>query len=305
MQDTQGADDPTKHVKSYIVRNLLVFITRYSHWLLFAVLEVISMVLLFQYNSYQGSVWVTSANTVTGKIYEMDAAVASFFSLTEINESLTLRNISLERQVEQLRRLYAEASGDTAVATRMELELLDNYSLVPAMVVSNTLDREDNLMTINKGSADGVKTDMGVVCGLGVVGVVYMVSEHYSLVIPVLNRQSRISCTIRNRGYFGYLRWSGGDPTIAYVEDIPRHAHFKLGDWVETNGYSSIFPSGVLVGKILQVYNSRDGLSYRLKVHLSTDFGKIRDVYVINDKSISEQAAFIEAARDSMSEKSH
>ncbi|MGN1263818.1 MAG: rod shape-determining protein MreC [Prevotella sp.] len=286
------------------MRNLLVFLTRYCHWLLFVVLEAISMVLLFQYNSYQGSVWVTSANAITGKIYEMDAAVSSFFSLTKINESLTLRNISLERQVEQLRRLYAEASGDTAVATRMELELLNNYHLVPAKVVSNTLDRADNFITIDKGSADGVQSDMGVVCGLGVVGVVYMVSEHYSLVIPVLNHRSRISCTIRNRGYFGYLKWSGGDPTVAYVEDIPRHAHFKLGDWVETNGYSSIFPAGVLVGKIMQVYNSRDGLSYRLKVHLSTDFGNIRDVYVINDKSIAEQAAFLEAARDSLREKS-
>ena len=282
------------------MRNLLDFLTKHSHWILFAVLELISVVLLFQYNSYQGSVWVTSANAMTGKIYEWDSAVESFFSLTKVNESLTLRNFYLERQVSQLSRLYAEATGDTVAAKREDMATLNRYRLTPAKVIGSTLDRDDNLITIDKGRADGIATDMGVACGLGVVGVVYMTSEHYSIVLPVLNVRSRISCTIRKRGYFGYLRWSGGDPTIAYVEDIPRHAHFKLGDWVETNGYSSIFPQGVPVGKILQVYNSRDGLSYRLKIQLATDFGRLRDVYVITDRTIAERSRLMEAARDSL-----
>ena len=259
--------------------------------------------LLFQYNSYQGSVWITSANAVTGRIYEWESAVEAFFSLTRINEGLTMRNFYLERQVDQLSRLYTEATDDTTAAERYGLKLLEQYELIPAKVVSNSLHREDNLITINRGRADGVRTDMGVACGLGVVGVVYMVSEHYSIVMPVLNVNSRVSCTIRKRGYFGYLRWSGGDPTVAYVEDIPRHAHFKRGDWVETNGYSSIFPQGVPAGKIIQVYNSSDGLSYRLKVRLATDFGNLRDVYVLSDKSIAERAGLMEAARDSLREK--
>lgn len=282
------------------MRNLLYFLKKYSNWMFFVILELISMVLLFQYNSYQGSVWVTSANAMTGKIYEWDSAVESFFSLTKINESLTLRNFYLERQVSQLSRLYAEATGDTVAARREEMEALDSYRLTPAKVIANTLDREDNLITIDKGRADGIAKDMGVACGQGVVGVVYMTSDHYSIVLPVLNVRSRISCTIRKRGYFGYLTWSGDDPSTAYVEDIPRHAHFKLGDWVETNGYSSIFPRGVAVGKILQVYNSRDGLSYRLKIQLATDFGNLRDVYVINDKSIAERSRLMVAARDSL-----
>ena len=261
------------------------------------------MVLLFRYNSYQGSVWVTSANAVTGKIYEWDSAVEAFFSLTKVNESLTLRNFYLERQVTQLRRLYGEATGDTAAAGRNEIAMLQQYKLTPAKVVSNSLDRKDNLITIDRGRLDGVEKDMGVACGMGVVGVVYMTADHYSLVMPVLNVHSRISCTIRKRGYFGYLCWTGGDPTVAYVEDIPRHAHFKIGDWVETNGYSSIFPQGVAVGRIMQVYNSRDGLSYRLKVRLATDFGCLRDVYVISDKGIAERARLMEAARDSIANK--
>ena len=285
------------------MRNLLEFLSKSGHWLLFVFLEVISLVLLFQYNSYQGSVWITSANAVTGRIYEWESAVEAFFSLTRINEGLTMRNFYLERQADQLSRLYTEATDDTTAAERYGLKLLEQYELIPAKVVSNSLHREDNLITINRGRADGVRTDMGVACGLGVVGVVYMVSEHYSIVMPVLNVNSRVSCTIRKRGYFGYLRWSGGDPTVAYVEDIPRHAHFKRGDWVETNGYSSIFPQGVPAGKIIQVYNSSDGLSYRLKVRLATDFGNLRDVYVLSDKSIAERAGLMEAARDSLREK--
>ncbi len=283
------------------MKNLLTFVTRYYHWFILLLLEVASGVLLFQYNNYQSSVWFTSANAVVGKVYEWDAAVRSFFSLTRVNEELTLRNFYLERQVTQLRRLYGDLTQDTTVMQRQELEFLSQYKLIPAKVVSNTVDKANNLITIDKGSLDGVEKDMGVACGSGVVGVVYLVSSHYSVVIPVLNvTSSRISCAIRGRGYFGYLQWYGGDPSVAYVEDIPRHARFKRGDWVETSGYSAIFPPGVLVGKVTNIYNSTDGLSYRLKVKLTTDFACLRDVCVINDKSISERLRLMEQVKDSI-----
>ncbi len=282
------------------MRNLLEFLARHNHWLLFVALEVVSAVLLFRYNTYQGSVWVSTANAVAGKVYEWDSAVESFFSLTRINEDLALRNFYLERQVSQLSRLYGELVGDTSAAERATLNLLSQYDVVRAKVVDNTLHQPYNLMTIDRGRLDGVKPDMGVACGSGIVGIVYLVSDHYSVVMPVLNLKSRVSCTIRRRGYVGYLAWYGGDPTVAYVEDIPRHARFRRGDWVETSGYSSIFPAGVTVGQIMQVYNSRDGLSYRLKVRLSTDFGNLRDVLVISDKSVAERARLLDAARDSL-----
>ena len=283
------------------MKNLLAFVARFYHWFLFALLEVISGVLLFQYNSYQGSVWFTSANAVVGKVYEYDAVVHAFFSQGRVNEELTLRNFYLERQVAQLRRLYEDLTRDTTLIERQELAFLSQYHLIPAKVVSITLNKADNLITIDKGRADGVEKDMGVACGNGVVGVVYLVSDHYAVVIPVLNvASSRISCAIRGRGYFGYLQWYGGDPSVAYVEDVPRHARFKRGDWVETSGYSAIFPSGVLVGKIENIYNSADGLSYRLKVRLATDFGCLRDVCVIGDKNISERLRLMEQVQDSI-----
>ena len=135
------------------------------------------------------------------------------------------------------------------------------------------------------------------------VGVVYMAGSHYSVVIPVLSVASSISCQIRGRGYFGYLHWDGGNAKMAYMDDVPRHAHFKLYEWVETSGYSSIFPPGITVGKIIHVYNSPDGVSYRLQVALSTDFGKLRDVCVIDNKPMLEQLEVLRAAKDSLKTK--
>ena len=283
------------------MKNLLEFLGRHYHWLLFVVLEAVSFVLLFQYNSYQSSVWFSSANAITGRVNEWRSFVESFFTLRETNKALTLRNFYLERQVNQLRRLYYERTDTISEQERRHLEFLSQYQPIAAQVIANETDRTDNLITIDRGEVDGVQVGMGVACGNGIVGVVYLTSAHHAVVISVLNsHSSRISCAIRGHGYFGVLRWYGEDAGYAYVEDIPRHARFKRGDWVETNGYSSIFPPGVLVGRIVEVYNSRDGLSYKLKVRLSTDFGTLRDVVVISDRSFAERMRLMQAARDSL-----
>lgn len=284
------------------MHNLTEFLAKHNHWFVFLVLEVVSMVLLFRYNSYQGSVWFSSANAVTGKVYEWDSAVESFFSLSGVNSQLTQRNAFLEQQVRMLDDSIARLtrSQEAAVTRLSSMVPFQGCRLIPAKVVANMVNRYDNLITIDKGSADGVKRDMGVVCGMGVVGIVYLVSEHYSIVIPALNSHSNISCTIQRRGYFGYLRWRGGSSQLAYLEDVPRHAHFKLGDNVVTSGYSSVFPPGVMVGKVLHVFNSADGLSYRVQVKLSTDFARLRDVCLVDDSALQERIDLMWAAQDSI-----
>lgn len=282
------------------MRNLLEFLAKYNHWFVFLILEVVSMVLLFQYNSYQGSAWFSSANAVTGKLYEWDANVETFFSLTKVNQELTLRNAYLEQEVQKLSDSLVNVTKDSSIYHRDQFALLRNYRLIPAKVVANSVDKPGNLMTIDKGSADGIHKDMGVISGTGVVGIVYLVAEHYAIVIPVLNTKSNISCMIQNRGYFGYLRWKGGVSDLAYLEEVPRHAHFKLGDYVVTSGYSAVFPPGVRVGRILHVFNSADGLSYRVQLRLSTDFARLRDVCVIDDAAMKERLEIMRAAQDSI-----
>ncbi len=285
------------------MHNLTEFLAKHHHWFLFVVLEVVSLVLLFRFNNYQGSVWFTSANEVTGTVLATSSKVESFFSLGKVNEDLTRRNMYLEHQV----RVLSEQLRDKQVAadsTRKQTPAgLDGFRLIPAKVVDNSLSKTDNFITIDKGSADGIRKDMGVACGNGVVGIVYLVSRHFSVVIPVLNSKSNISCAIAGRGYFGYLHWQGGSSALAYVDGIPRHAHFKLHEKVVTSGYSSVFPPGVLVGEILHVFNSTDGLSYRLQIKLSTDFSRLRDVCVIDDPIAEERLQVNQAALDSIKPK--
>jgi rod shape-determining protein MreC len=282
------------------MRNLLAFIAKYHHWFLFVILEVVCAILLFHYNSYQGSVFFSTANVAAGKVYELDAQAKSFFSLTKVNEQLTERNLYLEQQVKELTEKMIDVTRDTGFTKRNQLQMLDSYKLIPAKVISNSIDKRDNLITLDKGSDDGVRVDMGVACGNGVVGIVYMVSKNYCVVIPVLNSHSNISVVVDKRGYFGYLHWLGRRSDRAYVNDIPLHAKVRQGDHIITSGYSSIFPPGVEVGKVLYVFKSLDGLSLQLQVKLSTDFSTLRDVCIIDDSKMKERIDLLRAAKDSI-----
>lgn len=281
------------------MRNLLDFLSAHYHWFLLLLLEVASIGIMFSYNSYQGAAWVTTANSIAGVVYDIEAKVQSFFALTKLNEELSRRNIYLEQQVKNLCAELDRSGMDSM--TMAAVKQAAPYKLMEAKVVQSSVNKRDNLITIDKGEADGVRKDMGVISGKGVVGIVYMTGRHYSVVIPVLSSLSSISCKIERRGYFGYLRWEGGPSNLAYVDDIPRHARFRLYERVVTSGYSSVFPEGVAVGKILHVYNSQDGVSYRLQVQLYTNFSNLRDVYVVDNSAMQEQMELQQAARDSLS----
>ena len=282
------------------MRNLIEFLAKHHHWFVFILLEAISFTLLFRYNSYQNSVCFSSANVVTGKVYEWSSQLEKFFSLATVNQHLTQRNLALEQKVVELSEKLTAVTKDSSYVKADVIQQLSQFKQIPAKVVSNSLKDVNNLMTIDKGSADGVRKDMGVVSGTGVVGIVYLVSSHYAVVIPLLNTKSNVSCKIENRDYFGFLNWRGGSTNQAFLDDIPRHARFKLHENIVTSGYSSVFPPGILVGKILHVYNSPDGVSYRLCVQLATDFATLRDVSVIDNTLMKERIEVMRAARDSM-----
>ena len=295
--------DYTSNKNNKALNNLFDFILRYISWFVFIICEIISLVLLFTYNNYQGSIWMSSANAVSGKVYEVNAGVEQYFSLTDINEQLTKRNLYLEQRVQDLTSQIAAKTGDSALMKLENYQLMKKFNLIPAKVVSNSIDKRDNLITIDKGEVDGMRKDMGVACGYGVVGIVFMTGRHYSVVMPILNSNSSISCTINKRGYFGYLHWTGGNSRVAFMDEVPRHAHFNLYDKVVTSGYSSVFPPGIEIGKIIHVYNSSDGLSYRCMVELSTNFAKLRDVSVIDDAQMKERIDILRAAQDSLEKK--
>lgn len=271
------------------MKNLLNFLIKYNYWFLFLLLEVISFVLLFRFNNYQGSIFFTSSNKVVGKVYEISGGISSYFNLKAVNEGLLDKNIFLEQQVVALQKQLYDLKIDSGTVTQIGDSALSDYQIIKANVINNSLNRIDNYITLDKGSADGVRSEMGVVTGNGVVGIVYMTSPHYAVVISVLNSKSSINCKIKGSDYFGYLKWEGGDSQYAYVKDLPHHAKFALGDTVVTNGYSSVFPSGIMVGTVDDMSDSHDGLSYLLRVKLCTDFGKIDEVRIISRHTFKEQ----------------
>lgn len=268
--------------------NLLDFIKKYNYWFLFIALEIVSLVLLFRFNNYQGSVWYTSANSIAAKINGIHHDMMAFINLKEVNKQLSDNNIRLQMQISELRTALDKANSKPSVNEQVVLDSLKGYDLIAAKVVSNSILKNENYLVIDKGAADGIKTEMGVVGGGGVVGIVFLTGPHYSLVMPVINLKSNISCRIRHHNYFGYLQWTGGSTLFAYVNDIPRYAKIKPGEYVETSGYSTVFPPGLFVGKVRSVTNAPDGLSLQLKVNLGTNFGNLSDVNVVVNKNRPE-----------------
>ena len=273
------------------MRNLLNFLLKYDYWLLFVLLEIVSFILLFRFNNYQGSVFFTSANRVAGSVYEVASEITSYFGLHKVNRDLVRRNVELELQVESLSKALKNYTRDTTdVEKQMYTDVLADYSIYPAEVVNNSVTHVDNYITINKGSVDSIRTEMGVVSGNGVVGIVYQTSAHYAIILPVLNSKSSISCKIQRTDYFGSLKWNGGSSLYAWLKDIPRHSEFSLGDTVVTSGHSAVFPEGIPVGVVDDMADSHDGLSYVLKIKLFTDFARLNDVNVIAFRARTEQA---------------
>ena len=248
------------------MRNLLNFLLKYNHWFLFILLEVISFVLLFRFNNYQGSVFFTSSNALVGGVYELAGQVTGYFNLKEANEDLVQENVFLRLQTEALREALREYTNDTTAIERIRQEALQEYDMYKAKVINNSLIYSDNYLTINKGREDGIREDMGVVGGNGLVGIVYQASDHYSVVIPVLNSKSNISCKVKRSEYFGFLSWDGISSEYAIVRDMPRHSVISLGDTIVTSGHSAVFPTGVPVGIVEDISDSNEGVSYRVKV---------------------------------------
>lgn len=271
------------------MRNLLNFLLKYNHWFLFILLEVISFVLLFRFNHYQHSVYFSSANAIAGKVYEVSGGITSYFHLKSVNEDLLDRIMELEQQNHNLEDALGRHLSDSTELNSIRNLPNTDYQVFKARVINNSLNLVDNYITLNRGSKDGIRPEMGVVDGNGVVGIVYDTSSHYSRVISVLNSKSSISCKIVGSEYFGYLKWEYGDSRYAYLKDLPRHAEFNLGDTVVTSGYSTVFPEGIMIGTVDDMADSNDGLSYLLKVKLATDFGKVSEVRVIARTGQHEQ----------------
>lgn len=247
-------------------------------------LIAISFYLVFSQNPYQRSVYLTSANSLTGKFYGVSNKISSFLHLSKNNRLLLEKYAELEEELLALKTLVAEQEGDS-IYTDVFIDKDDavkQFEFIPAEVVNISFSGPNNFITIDKGSLQGIKPDMGVVSHSGIVGVVHKVSHRYSTVIPIINPKFRLSAKLKNSENTGSVSWNGKDIGVAQIGELPKHEVFKPGDTVVTS-FSRIFPKDIVIGYVTGQLQSKDDNFNILNVKIATDFHSIMGVLIIND----------------------
>lgn len=260
------------------MRNLLRLIQRFHLTFLFILLEAVALLLLVNHNNYQRTRFYNSGNIVAGSIFEKASTLNDYFNLKNINTDLAAENTMLKNLI--LHQIKTPA--DSAISFSDSL-IGENFRFVPARVINISVNKLRNYITLNKGSQDGIKPEMGIIAPRGVVGKVVQCSDHYSVVIPIINPQLRISTKIAKNGFFGSLVWDGYDPRYAYLEEIPYHVPLEVGDKLITSGFSGTFPEGIVVGFVKEVERVTGENFYNIRVELSVDFHNISHVEAIEN----------------------
>ena len=261
--------------------SLFDLIQRYIHVLLFLSLELVAFYLVVNYNHTQKEIFLYSSSLVSGYFLERSSRFQDFVTLEKENKELLTENA----------RLLREIINTTAKTPLKESigESMKPFEVIPANVINQTIHSNRNHFTINRGSSHDVEKSMGIMTSNGVVGIVKQVSENFATVISLLNVDARISATIKDKGYFGTLRWNGDDYHHLQLTGVPKHAEVQVGDVVVTNGYSTIFPRDIPIGTVGNFNLSRDGISYDIEVDIVNDLTQLDYVFVIKNNFASER----------------
>ena len=286
------------------MRELFDFFIRNSKWFVYALFVVASCMLLFQGNPYQHHIYLTSANAVSSAVYETANNVTSYFNLRDINEDLNRRKAALEKEVINLREKLQQYSEKEFSDTLVPDAGTDHFDFIVAHVINNSISKPYNYLTIDKGSDDGVKAELGVIDQNGVVGIVSVTGRKNARVISLLNPNLRLSCKIKNSDHFGSLVWDGNDPTTALLEELPRHTVYNPGDTIVTSGYSAVFPPGLPVGIILDDNRDHNENFFTLKIRLFADFTALGNVQIVTNNYGEELAKIEQRDSDSGKKKS-
>lgn len=283
---------------------LLEFLHKYRHWFVFLVLETIALVTYLSGSLYSRSLGWYATSAVFGRVNELMTEGWSYVGLRPRNEELLRENARLRTAYTLLARQMqdAEAHGVLPRLHATDSLPIDPSAVIIARVVNRVTHTNEVYYTINKGRRDGIETDMGVMSASGVVGAVMAVSDHYALVIPVLNPKIRLACTLLGQEVSGTLTASSSpNANEAILSNVPPHAHPQIGDTITTSGYSYLFPEGMMVGTIADSVPARvkgsAGTFANYPVHLSTDFQGLRYVYVIREKPTHEVRALEDSIR--------
>jgi rod shape-determining protein MreC len=268
------------------LRNLFVFIFKNVHWLLFCIFIYLSVLLIVNNNQFQRSKYLQVMREVTGNIYSVTNRFSAYLYLRSTNTELSERLAKLTAEVYDYRRRLEMLEGDSG---RIDGPHTDLYRFISAQVINNSVSFHENYMTLDKGSDDGIRPDMGVLSPRGVVGVVVSTSPHFSTVISLLNTKYKLNGKLKHNDYYGPLVWDGRDSQHSYLTEIPRYAEYQAGDTIVTSGYSTVFPKGIPVGAIVEVQRQQDDNYRTLRIRLFTNFNNLREVLIVDNRLQQEQ----------------
>lgn len=270
------------------MNELFGFIVRHSKWLVFAFFVTISCTLLFNDDPYRRHVFMTSAGRMAATVYKGANNVTSYFDLREINGDLNRRNAELQAEIVRMQETIDRLREQNYTDTLALDSGVRHFDFIVAHVINNSISHPFNYLTINKGSSDGIKPELGVIDRNGVVGIVSTTGAHSARVISLLNPHFRLSCKIKRSDYFGSLVWDGANPSQALLEELPRHTVFEPGDTIVTSGYSAVFPLGLPVGVIIGADTDRNQNFFTLRVRLLADFTTLGNVQVVINNQAEE-----------------
>jgi rod shape-determining protein MreC len=280
------------------VRNVFLFIRRYSNFIFFLVLQIVALSFLFRYNKFHEAAFMNVAGEITGKLDEKYSGIEYYFQLKKTNEQLVKEN---EKLHQLLKENYegADSSRRQIIDTVKidSLRKVQKYYWLAAKVVGNTVSSQSNFLTIHRGSAQNVKPNMGVVSTQGIVGTVVNVSENYSSVMSLLHRQYKVVVKLKNSGERGTVEWDGTSPMFVTLKDIPKSAKVSKGDSVVTSPTSSLFPGNIMVGTVHEIVDDKSSNFYTLRLKTATNFFNIEFVYVIENTQYEEQKRLDDSTR--------
>ncbi len=266
------------------MKRLLTFIVKHLAVFVFIVLEFIALIFYFNANTFHKSKFFELSTSITASTQDLAMGVFDYFSLSEVNNKLSEDNAMLMNKVAQLEDALQDGRADSIIYERLD----NDVSFVSAKVVSNSIYKYKNYMILDKGADDSIKVDMGVISADGVVGVVQRVTKNYSIVMPLINTEQRVSVKIKTNKQLGSLIWKGRNNKYATMEEIPGHVKPQIGDTVVTSGYSSIFPNKLMIGVIDEVSGDDSDAFREVKVRLAVDFSTVEYVMIMMNKNKQE-----------------
>ena len=163
--------------------------------------------------------------------------------------------------------------------------------LIPAVasVVANSINRQQNLITLNRGLRDGVQPEMALLSPAGaMVGYVVDCSDRYAVAMSVLNTSFRASGRLAGSDYFGSIYWDGVDPHVVVLGELSKYADPQPGDEVVTTGFSQYFPEDVLIGEVESAELNETRTAYTVRVRLAAEMSRLTDVVLVGNRDLYE-----------------